>query len=70
MSKAPDIKSAMAAVERVKSTCWLMDSLLKNLNGEHQHGAVLKGVELQGIASLFHMIVMDMETIEADLEPA
>lgn len=35
MSKAPDIKSAMAAVECVKSTCCLMDRLMKNLKGEH-----------------------------------
>jgi hypothetical protein len=58
--KVPDIKAAIELAEPVKATCWLMKNLIKNLNGERQSGAVLDGVELHGLASVFEDIVTDM----------
>jgi len=66
----PDIKSAMDTAEHVKATCWLMRNLIKKLNGESQRGAALDGVELHGISCVFEDLIANMESIEADLEPA
>lgn len=70
MRKAPDIESAVNTAGQVRATCWLMENLLKNLNGEQQRGAVFNGMELQGLVCVFHNIIVDMESIEAELEPA